>query len=403
MELYYQYRDSRQYSKAYELLTKKIEEILKPCQGGNWVTQNNKDTLKNLYQEMTIISYYITKEEGLGYYDKIWLGYGDKMTANMDFYLEKLATIDSFKIGQGIIYPMEGCREIDLPRHSSNPSILNWDTGYLVNVRYVNTIYRYGKFEFFPTDGFIRTQNVLLHVDSNFKILSQHTYVEVLPRAKDHQAQIKGLEDCRLFWFEDGCLGFLCSIPDNLDRQIKIGRGRIPSVKKSMSDITENQLGVELEIIESPIGKNAEKNWLICQDKIIYQHHPFTLGEINNGQLKITNIISLPYTLIDHRGSAYPIKFGNGWLGIVHSHYNRAVDYRVYMHRFVWYDETLLPVKLSKWWYLNEKESEFVMSMCDRDTEVFISFGTDIEAWITKISKRVIEDMLTDIPVLYTL
>ena len=55
----------------------------------------------------------------------------------------------------------------------------------------------------------IRTRNFLIHYDLNFNVLSQKEIIENFPREYD-QSRIKGLEDCRLFTFNDQ-FWFMCA------------------------------------------------------------------------------------------------------------------------------------------------------------------------------------------------
>ena len=88
-----------------------------------------------------------------------------------------------------------------------------------------------------------------------------------------------------------------------------------------------------------------------------------------------------------------------GWLGIVHEAWKSpASGKRFYQHRFVWFDDDAMPVKISPPFYFTVKDIEFAVGLTENphDPGTFlISYGVnDREAWLGTISAEDIRSVL---------
>jgi hypothetical protein len=84
-------------------------------------------------------------------------------------------------------------------RHA-NPSIIQCGDGYLATVRAVNYHQDKGtNFKCLDPGGVIMTKNFLLGLDSEYKIIWSTEIIDN-SKTKRFNTQVRGLEDCRLFW-----------------------------------------------------------------------------------------------------------------------------------------------------------------------------------------------------------
>ena len=128
---------------------------------------------------------------------------------NLLFYVQPLSKIDFFPI------------EIDLPFIADeirwkpmNPSIRKMENGYEVICRSVNYTQQGARdFHSFDEQGIFRSRNYLLRYSRDFELLSQHEIIEDVPREKMGYPMVQGLEDCRLFEFEENTW-FSCTTTD---------------------------------------------------------------------------------------------------------------------------------------------------------------------------------------------
>lgn len=381
---------------AYILAKTKLFDLMKRIGDQYVLRKQDMDLARELIYELTIVSYYVNKSDGLQFYDIMWLNFGTKFTTNLKFYLEPLKYTKMFRLGDKI--KIDNINQANVPRFPCNPSIVNFGTGFLVNLRLVNTVYMNGKFLCFPSDSFIRSDNILLHLDGQFNIISQHKLIDFSEkfnqRERNYRAQYQGMEDCRLFWNKDGILSFSCCVGDTPSAMLTQALGRVPNVNRNLTEITENELKVELELMPSPINKDSEKNWLHLNDTtMLYGYNPLMYYDIHTHGISL--IKNFDVTLLDHRGSAGVLFLPQGQLSIVHSHIENGDTGRIYLFRFVLINEDKL--QLSRWFYLKEPGVEFVTGLCQSNNDIIISFGfRDHEDWFIIMPLNDVIGMLID-------
>jgi hypothetical protein len=115
-----------------------------------------------------------------------------------------------------------------------NPSIIKCDIGYLINLRTVNyymkeNIYYFSK----DDDNIIRTQNYLMGLDENLKVLWDIEVMDCAPTTRE-PSRVHGLEDCRIFWLPE----------DKTEKYSKT------DIKITNGDIIENRIQSRVTEIE---------------------------------------------------------------------------------------------------------------------------------------------------------
>lgn len=283
----------------------------------------------------------------------------------------------------------------------TNPSLVHWGDGYLLNVRHVNyevtsedhCVPRLGA----PT---VITRNFLHHLDDKLNILKT---VEIQDDISAYDGRyIQGLEDMRLFCWRDELYGMPNSSYFTLIQQINLVK-----INPHTGVIEERY---HLDYDHDP--KALQKNWLpvVTPDdclKVIYSHDPTTIFDVSpTGELTTAACYNLTYTANSFRGSAAPIPYGDdgGYLGVVHDvchpvESNNSEKRRLhYYSRFVWYDRDLRIKKVTLPFYWFHKGVEYLLSMVWNKTKtallVCVSFR-DETAYIVELDPKEIDKLPT--------
>lgn len=328
-----------------------------------------KDKLYLLYEELSIICYYINKlDEGYQACERVILSpnapWNSRNTAlsNQAFYRKSIP----FKSVKTITY--------DLPKgySPSSSSIIPYGDGYCINVRAVNyTIDDSGRYTMHDnSDNIVRTFNYLLTLDSNLDVLDGGELLNITTTPL-YPKNIQGFEDVRLFSPSQ----FQCtSFEINNERIGQICYGEFDIESKSITRIIPLSLGTE---------PRCEKNWLpfIQNGEVffIYAVSPLKLYKMNqeNGALTLVKELDMNTTEIsmnDFRGSACPIPYKNGWLATVHQVYFGS-GRRKYFHRFIWFDIEFTEIKYSPIFYFEATDIEFNLSLCHSNEGLLMTYS----------------------------
>ena len=214
MDIIREYRCRGENKLAYDLAIEEYRKRRQETPDGFLIKTSDIDTLNQLYQELTIVSWYVNQnEEAKKYYDEAWLVFGQKFTYNLAFYVDKLATTMMRRCSDGVKKPHVNDIPTNPECYSCNPSIVQYGQGYLISLRLVNYLQIDGLYYYHEPDTIIRSKNMLLYMSENFRV--EKTYV--VSNNLTHDQLIwprpgKGSEDIRLYWANDGRLSFSGSI-----------------------------------------------------------------------------------------------------------------------------------------------------------------------------------------------
>lgn len=321
---------------------------------------------------------------------------------NVLFYVENLpnANYEPIKISLPLI--REG---FALHYNPMNPSIKKTEKGYDVICRTVNYMQIGAKhFQSLdildPTNTFL-TKNFFLQYDQNLNLLSQKEIIEELPRKHFKYRNVEGLEDCRMFEFDDS-IWFTCTTLDTNPT----GHPQI-SLCKLSDERSQSTINVEKLIpLKGPNPERCEKNWLpFVKDHelhVIYSYDPFIVYkpkiENNNSQIN-ENVPVIKYNssldLTRFSGSASPIPFDDGYLLSVHE--TLYEDQRIYLQRFVFLDEDLNITKISKPFIFFHKGIEYCCGMAidHQEKQLLMTIGIeDREAYFCKVDLSTVRNLL---------
>ena len=286
----------------------------------------------------------------------------DQTYKNMLFYAQKLPCEKRMPITFELPRIHEGTEE---RYHPMNPSILKTKEGYQVICRSVNYTQKGAKaFGTNDPSGIFRTRNFLLQYDKSFKLQAEREILENLARKRIRSFNLEGLDDCRIFSWDD-TLWFSCTTGDTNP----LGTFQI-SLCKLEDKPKEKTIHVERLIpLQGPDPYRCEKNWLPFIKEgnlhLIYSYDPFLVYSPNLQTGACTTQLSyMPSHDFSHfRGSAAPISFDGGYLLLVHEVVLQTDYSRCYLHRFLFLNRDFRVTKISKPFYFDHLGVEYCCSM----------------------------------------
>lgn len=354
-------------------------------------------------EEIAISAYYVGKKnEGMKSLNN--LIFSKKVPQNIKDFAYRTALFYVKNLSGNRLQPIA----LELPKiregfpetyYSMNPSIQKVDEGYKVLCRTVNYLQSGGK-DHKSVDLFdqkIRTRNFFIHYDKEFNLKSQQEIVENVPRYRQVDNYVQGMEDCRLIQY-DGDFWVTCSIFDLTPQMVP----QIALCKLEKDSKNDKIEVTKLVHLKGPDENRCEKNWLpFVKDNeiaVIYSSSPLVVYQINRETGECKQIVSNDsnYDFSSFRGSAPPIEFDNGYLMIVHE-VVFTNGQRYYLHRFVFLDENLNIVKVSDPFTFLHQGVEYTCGMTMDHTEknLIIPLGIeDRNAYLCTIEIDNIRNML---------
>lgn len=360
-----------------------------------------------LDEEISISAFYTPfKDEGYQAADRVILNKHAPASARELAYRNMLFYVPDFKnnaqyysLGIKLAPTREGS---ELTYNPMNASILKTEKGYKLVCRTVNYFQNKGKDFKLLDSGDVSnrfmTKNYLVHCDQDFKVLSQKEIIENLPRQKFRWWNAEGIEDCRLFEFENG-LWATCTTCDTNptgNRQMALckfadaGSGETVNVEKLIP-------------LVGPNPHRCEKNWLpIIRDnalQLIYSYDPFVVykPDMDTGVSETVENYIPDHDFSQFRGSAAPIAFEDGYLMLVHETIPLPDYERRYTHRFVYMDKDLHITKVSRPFIFRHSGVEFCCGMVidHSGTKLVMPIGIeDQEAFLCVVELNTVRSML---------
>lgn len=359
------------------------------------------DKLYEIIYFLSISYYYIgNKKKGLHFTDYVYLNipkYSHIVINNMKYYINKL---DGLKLNIPVVIP-----KIDENKYwnTLNPSIIKYKNYYIINCRMVNYSMDNGLYIIHDKDSIVKTRNILLFLDNNFKFIKQNEMICNLKIIKNYN--IQGLEDCRLC-LNNNTIYYSCTTFENHQYNLpKISIGTY-----NIDDIIELPNDKEFYVdsptaFKGPFENRCEKNWLpfIYNDNIavIYNYNPYDIYSLNIEDGTMTRIDELSYEtnkFSGFRGNAGPIAFKDGYLIIIHEvvsvpYKDRYI--RNYIHRFVKLNNNYKIHSVSYPFYFDNIGIEYCTGMIIDGNEAILSVGIeDKEAYLYVVSLNIINNML---------
>ena len=265
-----------------------------------------RDAYTGLFEyEESVCRYYTlgTKREALRDSMKYLMTdkpFPDSVYANMKFYIETLGE-------QPVPYPVPR----DLFGPNFHPSHVSISAPYH-NIRFVNYNLNHLNTTYTMKDGSYSEHNPVITQNACYnEITKEITLMDDsstnLPRI---QAQVKGLEDLRIYRDTLGEMRFTATVAEYEPRHA-ILRGKYDQDTGKYSDCI---------VMESPSGSSCEKNWLSIPgtDDVIYHWFPVQIGKYRGSKLDIHTRHPTPWFFRHLRGSGAPVRVKNELWTLTH-------------------------------------------------------------------------------------
>lgn len=304
---------------------------------------------------------------------------------NLFHYLEPLSKLaPSFRAQQIKFTPPAGYIAM-------NPSVAIHQHAIFTTVRTVNyKITETGHYQIQGGDGSItdsnpiHTRNFLVRMDNDLK---PQFSSEIIASYDPQFKAVVGLEDMRLFSWRNGLWFSACARDQNPEGWCE----------QIYGSIRGGDMGRTVDFMRRmlPSVREHQKNWA-----------PFTSAGELSFMYRLGHLVDMGGATISKvdtglateamSGGSQVIQFNTGWVAIVHEARHKANGQRYYQHRFVWMDMLGKLRKISRPFYLHDKQIEFVAGLARHPNGDFlISYGVrDCEAWIATVNANEIEWVL---------
>lgn len=374
MKIVSYYREKSQKILAWEFLQKAEDNLHKIPSNEKGIKEEDYNT--RIYYEKSILSYYNDSDFNKGIRSSIlFINHSSEANLisqtfnNLTFYLKPLLEQEAWK-------------RIDLENlpvnfNCSSISVDQNRTGIIRTVDYFilpNGAYRFADGRTCNTVNYIGTWNSEKRAFDNVSKMQE-------PNLISNKDTIRGLEDVRI------SNDYICATTRNYSNRRANEfsyRNRMLVGKLSNPD--------SWEICEPPQDTYCEKNWIpLPNGQYIYQWHPFTLGNVVNGQLKLdfNSQKSTPRFFSQARGSSCPTKIGNSYYCIVHFVKENLGTQRLYYHCWVRLNENFLLTGYSlPFRFLGQEKIEYCLgsvSFDEKTIDIFVSV-LDRQSWHAQIS-----------------
>lgn len=323
----------------------------------------------------------------------------DASHSNLRFLYQPLKLLRNIRI----TIPVVLVPSTQEPFRRFNPSIIQWQGGYLVCCRLTNCA---ANWQSLSPDNKVRNINYLINVSDQLELGSYSPLIET--RLHTYKGTIAGVEDLRLF-----------TRPTNtgqVEPWVVCGyfdTGAVMCMAKISLDQGSNCHLSSLCVIDSPYAQRNEKNWspLPCNNPhtidVMYTYDRLRIGRITPSQIQhrsevdhiklhITKTLHPGLDLRTWRGSSAFIDFDGGYLAVCHEAYHPKNKPSAYTHRFVKLTQDRELDSYSLPFIFKAIQIEYCCGLCCAyDGSLLITYGIkDREAHIGQIAADTVRQML---------
>lgn len=290
------FRNKGQYYKAYQYY---LEGVKIPF------PEDTMGVNKFIYEhgfhyQYALLQYYVFPNERLDGLKHVMEHYTNDILGTVEYYIPRLLDIGTQT-------------SIEIPTDSeftpSSISLLQRDHDILANIRFVSyKINPEGQYLFNGPN--IKTRNAYVSLNERLEAISPITYMkDTLADLPSHDRSCLGLEDVRLFAKDDRVHYTATTMEYSYNDAIRIVTGEY--------DMDQNEC-INNTCLVPPTETYCEKNWIVMNDKIIYNWHPLQVGVVTEGQLNITFTKPTPAIFNRYRGSTHGIEYQNEYWFVTH-------------------------------------------------------------------------------------
>ena len=263
-------------------------------------------------------------------------------------------------------YQPSSCSIIPIPHHSEHQ-----DVTYYLNARMVNYwIDMNGCYHMRSPDGKVKTKNALVPLNKDYRPIALPRVLE--EEYQRHESNIEGLEDMRLFYYDDK-LHFVASSKDATSTgKVVMTMGRY-DVKQARA--------YNVRVLEPPTPSDCQKNWIPVPNKylehvaeargrvnFVYGWHPLQIGSVipeeadqDGGKLHIHTVLETPTFWTHFRGSSNLVEY-NDWVYCV-AHHVKYVSPRNYLHTLVEFSKEMKPLRYTPFFAFRKITIEYCIGL----------------------------------------
>jgi hypothetical protein len=262
--------------------------------------------------------------------------------------------------------------EKDIRMYSSTPTLVEYEDGYLINLRWINySYYPDGSKKEWP--DLIVNLNSRCKLDKHFNVITKEEFLQEEPIVPTWGSF--GLEDIRIFKQADEY--YYTATSHDVEKEVAY-------VSSGVYPMETYVLPLQPILPSFYINKRHEKNWafVLYQQKmaLVYEWYPLQLTEIDyeSGQLNRLVSKAMPSFFKDARGSTSGYKKDKEIWFVLHkrrSFFKNKIHCLEYHHCFAIFDTEMNLVRYSDWFTFGNTSVEFCLSIIVKDTEVILSYS----------------------------
>ena len=303
----------------------------------------------------------------------------------------------------GFLVPIPVAFELSQGTGLMNPSIYLDGDKLLCLLRHTNYVlyhaeklkfpHTYGPLQYLHPENYphLTTDNLIAELDKDtLEILSIHK-VDTSAFDKPSNAMFLGLEDARLFRWNDKLYG--CGVRRDVDPSA--GRMELSELDASYKEVSRTQLPTV-----GNIPSYVEKNWIPVLDEpgvFVKWMNPVEIVKFSDGKTETIHLGKTADMPFDFRGGSQVITHGDYRLAVVHETHrhnspagNKNATYR---HRIVAFDKTWNIIKYSELFNFMEGEIEFCCGLVFLNGNFLLSFGfQDNAAYVLRVPEQFLLD-----------
>lgn len=276
-----------------------------------------------------------------------------------------------------------------------NPSICTHNGKIYVIQRVANYVITPEGYYIIQDEGVVKTKNFLVEMSESLEVISSREIKYPTSFDTPLCGRILGLEDCRVFVWNDQLWVSATSLQLNAEGVCEIHIARIEDVGGSLS-FTDVQ-----KITPADVPFQHEKNWMpfVKDGNLfwIYRSDPTRVIDRTGRTVRLSTPGICAETF---SGGSQLVWTPRGWLALIHHSVDGVLRKRAYLHRFVLFDENLNLAAYSPPFFFRHKGVEFVcgLALLDGDRLV-VGFGVDdSESWLAELSFSTVMKGLVSAP-----
>ena len=365
---YYRQQEKYEIANYYYNIALEVLKKLKNGEKDSFLFLHNDVYMWKLDFEYYIFSYYINNKNIKALNSSILNILNNSLdnnainisVSNMKFYKNILNTENIINFTNSFEKDING----ELVKfNSSSSSIINYNNGYLLNIRYVNyKITKNGSYIDYNNN--VRTLNKYIELTKNFEITCEN-----IIDFEFKNKRIDGIEDIRIFNNNnnDNDIKFI-AVSEHINKKIGVVYGNYNRDKLIYNEIVPNFS-----------KNNCEKNWVLFNDnenniKVIYEWYPLKICKINENNCSLELLETknnIPNIFKKIRGSTNGYFYNNEYWFVGH-----IVSYetpRHYYHILIIFDSNMNLQRYSAPFKFDKEPIEYCIGLIVESTRIIMT------------------------------